>query len=89
MPITKSAGKALRGSQRKRVFNNRRKGALKAVVKEVHELLNTGKIEDAEKLLPHVYQTIDKAKKTNVIKKNTADRKKSQLVRAIKRQKAV
>lgn len=39
--------------------------------------------EEALKLLPQAYKAIDKAAKTNVIKKNTAARKKSRLTKLI------
>lgn len=55
------------------------------VVKEVRTLIAAGKVADAEKLLPQAYQAIDKAAKRGVIKDNTASRKKSRLVAAIKR----
>ena len=55
------------------------------VVKEVRTLIAAGQVADAEKLLPQAYQAIDKAAKRGVIKDNTASRKKSRLVAAIKR----
>jgi len=39
--------------------------------------------EEAIKLLPSAYKAIDKACKTGVIKKNTAARKKSRLMKLI------
>ena len=85
MPIIKGAKKALRASNRKRVFNVRRKNTMNDAVKKVRKLVAEGKKEDAAKMLPEVYQAIDKATKRGVIKKNNADRKKSRLVAAIKR----
>jgi small subunit ribosomal protein S20 len=85
MPITKSAKKALRASARKRIFNLRRKDAMKQVVKDVRKLLAAGRKDEAQKLLPATYQAIDKAAKRGVIKKNTAARKKSRLVSALKK----
>jgi len=87
MPIIKSAKKALRGSKRKQVFNIRRTKAMKDAVKEVKKLISEKKTSEAEKLLPKMYQAIDKAAKRGVIKKNTADRKKSRLVKMIKKTK--
>ena len=85
MPITRGAQKADRSSLRKRVFNVRRRRVMHDVVKEVRTLIAAGKVADAEKLLPQAYQAIDKAAKRGVIKDNTASRKKSRLVAAIKR----
>ncbi len=79
MPITKSAEKALRSSARKRVYNDRRRRALKRSVKTVSDLATEGKNAEARAGLPAAYAAIDKAAKSGVIKKNTAARKKSRL----------
>jgi small subunit ribosomal protein S20 len=84
MPITKNAMKALRQSERKRVFNIRRKAALRDVVKDVTKAIAAGKVAEAEKLMPQAYQAIDKAAKRGVIKPNTAARKKSRLTARLK-----
>jgi len=42
-------------------------------------------IEEAKKLLPKVYELLDKAAKIGLIKKNTASRKKSRMARLISR----
>ncbi|KKW38987.1 30S ribosomal protein S20 [Candidatus Kaiserbacteria bacterium RIFCSPLOWO2_02_FULL_54_13] len=85
MAITSSAKKAIRSSARKRVFNLRRKDALRDTAKELLKLLAAKDVKGAEKLLPSAYKAIDKACKTGVIKKNTAARKKSRLARHIAR----
>ncbi len=83
MPITKSAKKALRSSKRKKVFNLRRKNEMQKVVKDYKKLISTKKIEEAQKLLPKLQKVIDKASKRGVIKKNTASRKKSRLIKKL------
>ncbi len=85
MPIIKGAKKALRASNRKRVFNVRRKNTMNDAVKQVRKLVAEGKKDEATKMLPEVYQAIDKATKRGVIKKNNADRKKARIVAAIKK----
>lgn len=85
MAITKGAKKAHRGSLRKRVFNLRRKDAMNEASKEVRKLVAGGAKADAEKQLAIAYQAIDKAAKRGVIKPNTAARKKSRLIAALKR----
>jgi len=87
MPITKGAKKAHRSSLRKRVFNVRRKSAMNDVVKKVRKLITEGKAGEAEKMMPEVYKAIDKAAKRGVIKPNTASRKKSRLIAAVKKTK--
>ena len=84
MPITKGAAKAHRQSERKRVFNIRRKSAMKDVVKEVNKAVTTGDAKKAAELMPQAYKAIDKAAKRGVIKKNTAARKKSRLSARVK-----
>lgn len=83
MPITTSAKKALRSSKRKRVFNLRRKNVMQDEAKAVKKLIAEGKKAEAQKMLPTVFQAIDKAAKRGVITKNTAARKKSRIAQAI------
>jgi small subunit ribosomal protein S20 len=83
MPITTSAKKALRASKRKRVFNLRRKNVLQDETKKVRKLIAAGKKDEAAKMMPQVYQAIDKAAKRGVIKKNTAARTKSRIAKAL------
>ncbi len=84
MPITKGAEKANRQSERKRIFNNRRKVAMKDVVKQVQKAVEAGDATKAKELLPKAYKAIDKAAKKGVIKDNTAARKKSRLTARVK-----
>jgi small subunit ribosomal protein S20 len=83
MPITKSVKKALQSSERKRVFNLRRKERMKNARKDIHRLLQEKKGAEAQALIPRAYKAIDKAAKRGVIKDNTAARKKSRLVKVI------
>ena len=84
MPITKGAAKSHRQSERKRVFNVRRKNTLKDVVKKVNKAVTDGDAKTAQELLPTAYKAIDKAAKVGIIKKNTAARKKSRLTAQVK-----
>lgn len=88
MAITSSAKKAIRSSEKKRVFNLRRKNALKDATKSLTKTIAAKDVAGAEKLLPAAYKAIDKAKKRGVLKGNTADRKKSHLASLIKKAKA-
>ena len=87
MPITKGAKKAHRASLRKRVFNVRSKSAMNEVVKNMRKMIGAGETKEAEAMLPTAYKAIDKAAKRGIIKENTAARKKSRLVAAIKKTK--
>lgn len=85
MALTKSARKVIRISARRKVFNDRRSKVMKSTIKDVRLLIMGKKKSDAEKMLREAYQAIDKAAKRGVIKKNTAARKKSRLMKAIKK----
>ncbi|MFA5827340.1 MAG: 30S ribosomal protein S20 [Candidatus Paceibacterota bacterium] len=83
MPIIKSAKKAVRGSLRKKAFNDRQKHAMKDVIKKIEKISKTDKVE-AAKLLSSAYAIIDKTAKKGVIKKNNASHKKSRLSKLVK-----
>jgi small subunit ribosomal protein S20 len=83
MPIIRSAKKAHEASLRKQVFNVRRKRAMKDAVKDVRSHVSAGKLKEAQEGLTTAYKAIDKAAKRGVIKKNTADRKKSRLAKFV------
>lgn len=85
MAIIKSAKRNIRSSARKAVYNSRRSKAMKEAVKDVKTLVVAKDKKAAEAKLAAAYKAIDKAAKTNLIKKNTADRKKSRLAKAIKK----
>ena len=85
MAITKGAKKAHRSSLKKRVFNVRRKKELHDVVAQVRKHVAAGETKEATALMPKAYKAIDKAAKRGVIKSNTAARKKSRLMGAVKR----
>ena len=87
MPIKKSAKKALRQNVKRKARNLVYKNKMKALVKEVGGLISEKKIEEAKKLLPKIYKAMDKAAKVNVIKKNTASRKKAGIAKLINRSK--
>lgn len=85
MPITKSAKKSLRQEQKRRKRNLAYKEIFRGLIKEMRILVSKNKKAEAKKLLPKVYKALDKASKEKVIKKNTADRKKSRLTKLIEK----
>jgi small subunit ribosomal protein S20 len=84
MPIINAQKKSVRQSERRRVFNDRRRRDMRQHVKQVKELVAQKDYKKAMELMPKTYQAIDKAVKRGVIKANTAARKKSQISRMIK-----
>ncbi len=85
MPLIRSQKKSVRQSLRRRVFNDRRRRAMKRALKKVRAFLSEGKVDLARDFLPETYKAIDKAAKRGVIKKNTAARKKSKIAQLIKK----
>ena len=85
MPITTSAKKALRGSQRKRSFNSKKKELLGKAVKQVKKLVAEKKLKEAKAMMPQVQKILDKSVKTGLIKKNAASRKKSRISALLKK----
>lgn len=83
MPITKSAKKALRQSQKRRRRNLVYKKGVKEITKKIKNLVSQKKTKEAKSLLPQLYKILDKAAKAGVIKKETASRKKSRLTKLI------
>ncbi|HON09197.1 MAG TPA: 30S ribosomal protein S20 [Verrucomicrobiota bacterium] len=83
MANTLSAEKRIRKSERLQKRNRSVKSRLKTLEKKLNALLNEGKIEEARKFSSQVYSGFDKAVKSGVIKKATADRKKSRIATRI------
>ena len=85
MPITSSASKALRAGKAKRVFNLRRKNVIEKKLKEFRRLIGDKNKAEATKLMPVIYQALDKAVRTDYLKANTASRLKSRAMAALKK----
>lgn len=85
MANKKSVKKAHRASARKRVFNERRKRAVKRAVREIAARVTRHHAKEAEAMLPALYMAVDKAAKRGVIKKRTAARIKSRISKRIAR----
>ena len=57
---------------------------MRKLTKEANILLSSKETDNVEKMVPQIYKAIDKAAKRGIIKKNTAARKKSRLMKKIK-----
>lgn len=84
MANTSSAKKAQRAAEKRRVFNERRKKAMKDAVKQIGKLIDAKKEKEAQAMLPQLYQALDKAAKGGTIKKNAAARMKSRTTQRIR-----
>jgi len=85
MAITRGAKKAHRSSLKKQAFNLRRKNKMTKAVKSLKKLVASGNKKEALAMMREVQQTLDKAAKSHVIKKNTASRRKSRLSKLVKK----
>ena len=83
MAITSSAKKAIRVSERRRVFNLKRKAELSKALKNLKRAIKGEKKTEAEKALSLAFKQLDKAAKTHVIKKGNASRNKSRLAKQV------
>lgn len=83
MAHSKQAQKRIRQTERNRIVNKAKMTRLKSAMKKIMAAIEAGNKGEAQKLLNSVFATIDKAAKTDVIHKNTASRKKSQITRAV------
>ena len=83
MPKIRSAKKALRQNITRRKNNLKRKEAYKAAIKEIKKALTSKDTEKAKSLISKAFQTLDKAAKLGVIKKNKSSRLKSRLSRKL------
>ncbi|MEK7478620.1 MAG: 30S ribosomal protein S20 [Patescibacteria group bacterium] len=83
--LTKSAQKANRQNIKRKARNTKQKMAFKKLIKEYKKLVAAKELKKAAEKLPGVYKALDKAAKTNLLKKNTASRLKSRLTKLANR----
>jgi small subunit ribosomal protein S20 len=84
MPIIKSAKKRVRVSAKAATRNSKIKRAMREAIKLFNTALNSGKTDKINEAQSKASSAIDVAAKKNVIHKNKAARKKSQLSMAVK-----
>jgi small subunit ribosomal protein S20 len=87
MPNTKSAERRMRNSARKQLHNRSIKSRLHTLERSYMQLLGTGKKDEATKALPELSSAFDKAAKSGVVHRSTANRKKSRLALQLARAK--
>lgn len=76
MPNVKSAIKRHRTSLIRRERNRKRRATMRTFIKRLRAMDNA---EEAAKLLPQVFSSVDKAVKNNVLHASTGSRYKSRL----------
>jgi len=77
----KSALKELRKSRKRKEQNKLMKDKIKTLVRKFKKAINKKEKEKVQDLLKELYSLIDKTAKKNIIHKNKAARKKSQLTK--------
>lgn len=85
MANIKSAKKRILTAERNRIKNVAFKTSIKTALKKVLELATSKDKEALNAAISRAYQLCDKAVSKGVLHKNTAARKKSRLVLAVKR----
>ncbi len=86
MPNLASAEKELRKNEKRRTENRAWKTRMKRLIKRVRGLTAEGQRDEATKLLPELYKTVDKMAKKNRIARNKAARIKSRVTRTARAQ---
>jgi len=85
MPNTKSAERRMRSNERKHLHNRSILSRLRGLEKDYRQTVTAGKKDDAAKAFREVASAYDKAVKSGVVPKGTANRKKSRLAAALNR----
>ena len=85
MAHSKQAKKRIRTNDKARLRNKAVSSKMRTLVKRVMTAAESGDKATAEGTLALAIQAVDKAAKTNVIHKNAAPRKVSQLTRAVQK----
>jgi small subunit ribosomal protein S20 len=83
MPRRRTSLKKTRQDKKRHLRNLKIKQQLKKTIKKFQALLSAKNITEAKVLLGKVFSQLDKAAKKRIIHPNTADRKKSRLMKAL------
>jgi len=85
MPRRKTSLKRKRADKVRHARNLKIKLDLKKAIKKFQSLLSAKNLAEAKTLLQKVYAKLDKAAKKNILHSNTANRKKSRLMRRLRK----
>lgn len=83
MAVTKTAKRAIRQAANRKLVNDKRKKMMKESIKTTRTMIIKKDQKGAEKNIASTFAALDKAAKRGIIKKGTADRKKSRLSKAV------
>lgn len=83
MPIKKAAFKSLRQSKKRHLRNQTIKSELKTRTKKINVLLAGGDIQAAKLQVRELTSKLDKAKSKGILRKGTASRKISRIMKKL------
>lgn len=83
MPIKRAAFKERRKAKTRHLANISVKTELKTLVKKFEKLLSAKKVDQAKEIINQLVSKIDRAASKGVIKKNTASRRISRLMKKL------
>jgi small subunit ribosomal protein S20 len=83
LPITKSAQKQVRVSERKRLSNQPIRSQCKTSITKAEKLIFSGRLDEAALAVTEAVSTLDKAAEKGVIHANNAARRKSRLLKKL------
>jgi small subunit ribosomal protein S20 len=78
-----SAKKRIRQNEKHRIYNRSIKSELKSEIKDFLQMIHDRKLDEAKSELPKAFRLIDQDVAKGVIHRNTADRRKSRLAKAL------
>jgi small subunit ribosomal protein S20 len=88
LPVTKSAEKQMRSSERKRLRNQPIRSQCKTNITKAERLIFTGELEEAQKAVVVAISSLDKAAEKGILHPNNAARRKSRLMKKLNDAKA-
>ena len=84
MPVTKSAIKRVKTSERNRQRNLDHKTQIKTIIKKILELVQKKDVESAKKAANTAFAIIDRSTTKRILHKRSAARKKSRISKWLK-----
>ena len=83
MPVTKSAQKQVRVTERRRLRNKSIRSRCKTNITKAERLIFSGELESAQKAVVAAISSLDKAAEKGVIHPNNAARRKARLMKKL------
>lgn len=83
MANIQSAKKRIRQNEKRRVHNRRYHASARTHVRNARELIEAGKLDEAEEAVRLASKVLDKSAKRNVIHPRNAARRKGRLMKAL------